>query len=94
MTHRIAERATIALVQQLNDVGDALAERVDGAGADQLFAGLIDVVDATADIGGDDAFAERVERFHAVGRPPRAGVVAGMERGPISTSVSNNAGPP
>ena len=31
--------------------------------ADQLLADLVDVVDAAADVGGDDAFAERVECF-------------------------------
>ena len=63
MPHRVAERTAVAFVEQRDDVGDALADRIDGADADQLLADLVHVVDACADVGGDHAFAERVECF-------------------------------
>jgi hypothetical protein len=70
MPHRIAQRAAVALVEQRDDVGNALADRIDRADADQLLADLVDVVDAPADVGGDHPFAERIECLPGSG--PRA----------------------
>src|SRR5690606_14040778 len=63
MAYRIAEGSAVALVEQRDDVGDALAESIDRADADELLAGLIHVVDTTVDVGRDDPFAERIERL-------------------------------
>ena len=40
-----------------------LAQRVDRLHADELLAGLVHVVDATAHVRGDDALAQRIERL-------------------------------
>ncbi len=62
LLHRIAERLSIDLIDERDQLAETLADRKAARRADQLLGGLIHVIDNALPVGRHDPFADRLER--------------------------------
>src|SRR5690606_41104776 len=62
LLHRIAERYTVDLVDERDQLAELLADGKAARRADQLLGGLVHIVDRALGAGRDDAFPDRLER--------------------------------